>query len=283
MKVFGRVLVALDGSKFSERGLELVDSLRCGADTKLSLMRVVTSVDVLEAEQEPAELLDRAASYLAEIRGARQEREVQILVEHSEDPADTILEAAEQHDLIVIMTHGRGGVKRWKWGSVAERVVRHSPVPVLLGNLEGDAAQPSAFERLLVPLDGSETAARAVVLAGRLASALDAEVVLFRASWVEPTDNVMVFAQDVAETRKLLRDELEVHASALRSEGLRARSSVTMSYPADAILNAVEEERADLIVMTTHGRTGLKRWLLGSVAEKVLRASPRPVLLLRAQ
>jgi nucleotide-binding universal stress UspA family protein len=143
--------------------------------------------------------------------------------------------------------------------------------------------EPSAFKRLLVPLDGSETAAKALDLAARLAGTLDAEVVLFRASWVDPTDNALAYARDIDATKNSLREELEVHASALRSEGLRARSLVKLNDPAEAILAAVKQTGSDLIVMTTHGRTGFKRWLLGSVAEKVLRAAPRPVLLVRVQ
>lgn len=278
MTIFKRILVALDGSKLSEQGLGLVDSLRAGVETELTLMRVVTAKDAAGADL--PELLDRASSYLTDVQATRAERDVRVLVKHSDDPADAILEASEQHDLVVLMTHGRGGVTRWRLGSVAERVLRHSRVPVLLGNLKREA-QPSGFQRLLVPLDGSETAAKAVDVAGRLAGALDAEVVLFRASWVDPTDNPLAYERDMEATKQHLSEQLEAQATALRNEGLRARSLVKLDYPAEAILKAVEQTESDLIVMTTHGRTGFKRWLLGSVAEKVLRASPRPVLLVR--
>tara|TARA_R110002072_G_scaffold79141_5_gene182908 strand:- start:262 stop:822 length:561 start_codon:yes stop_codon:yes gene_type:complete len=179
------------------------------------------------------------------------------------------------------MTHGRGGPKRWIMGSVAERVLRHCSAPVLLGNANASPRTSREIKKILVPLDGSEHAASVLELVARLARSLGAEVVLFRAAWVDPTNNMLAYAREADALRAGLKAELEGLAEPLRRDGLTVTSRVALDYPAEAILKATELSGSDLIAMTTHGRSGLKRWLLGSVAEKVLRASPCPVLLVR--
>lgn len=282
MTVFARILVTLDGSPFSEQALELAHAIQSQGKPDYSLLRVVTSADALNSKQDPKELLEEARKYLEQIGATRlASATTKILAKQADDPAEQILEEAEGHDLVVVMTHGRGGLKRWVWGSVAERVVRHCSVPVLLGNAKADPASRAAIKKILVPLDGSERASSVLKMVGRLARGLAAEVVLFRAAWVDLTDNASAYARETDAIREAIKAELEGLAESLRSDGVQVTSQVVLDYPAEAILKAVEATGSDLIAMTTHGRTGLKRWLLGSVAEKVLRAGARPVLLVR--
>ena len=184
------------------------------------------------------------------------------------------------YDLVVLMTHGRGGLKRWVWGSVAEHVVRHCPVPLLLGSAKA-AKLPEQIERILVPLDGSKHAASILGLVKDLALSLRAQVVLVSAYWIDAYHHVHSLGIDAKDMRDAAEAHVQEHAADLEHHNIRTATAVERNHPAELILAAAESTGADLIAMTTHGRTGVKRWLLGSVAERVLRASPLPVLLVR--
>jgi universal stress protein A len=142
------------------------------------------------------------------------------------------------------------------------------------------------FHRIVVPTDFSECSEEAWALARRVASALGSEIVLAHV-YVEP-----VFYGDPSMTadttwqlfeqgRKWVEDELEKWASAARAQGTALRTTVLTGTAQEAIVKLAGDERADLIVMGTHGRTGLNRALLGSVADRVVRFAPCPVLTVR--
>jgi nucleotide-binding universal stress UspA family protein len=142
------------------------------------------------------------------------------------------------------------------------------------------------YERMLVPLDGSEGAEAILPFAEQVAGPLDAEVVLLRV--VEPISPVEVVASAgvVTPDTFTLRDMdakryLSEIEGRLSKKGLRVRTRVALGPPADEILAAARATSADLIAMATRGRSGLGRALFGSVAQSVLRASPVPVLLIR--
>jgi nucleotide-binding universal stress UspA family protein len=142
------------------------------------------------------------------------------------------------------------------------------------------------YERMLVPLDGSEVAEAILPFAEQVGGPLDAEVVLLRV--IEPLSPIELVASAgvVAPDTFTLRDMdakqyLSEFQRRLSKKGLRVRTQVANGPPAKEILAATQAISADLIAMATHGRSGLGRVLLGSVAEAVLRASPVPVLLIR--
>lgn len=143
------------------------------------------------------------------------------------------------------------------------------------------------YRRMLVPLDGSEVAETILPFAEQVAGPLDAEVVLLRV--IEPLSPVELVATAgvVAPDAFTLRDiEAEKYLSEIQrrlsKKGLRVRTRVALGgTPSEEILAAVQATNADLIAMTTHGRSGLGRALFGSVAESVLRASAVPVLVVR--
>jgi nucleotide-binding universal stress UspA family protein len=142
------------------------------------------------------------------------------------------------------------------------------------------------YRRVLVPLDGSELAEAILPFAGQVARPFDAEVALLRVveplSAAEAVASAGVVAPDTFVLRELeaKRYLLKVERR-LSNEGLRVRTLVALGRPAEAIVDAVKTSGADLVAMTTHGRSGLGRALFGSVAESVLRTSPVPVLLVR--
>jgi len=184
---------------------------------------------------------------------------------------------AQPYDVCVIGTHGRTGIARVLLGSVAEKVTRHAPCSVLVVH---PGTTPKPFHHALVATDFSDCAAQALDLATTL---------------IEPTGSITLL--HVIEIPVVYAGELPIAdfapdldksaSGALDRELARAQTATTVSierrtrigYPGAQILAAVEEDSTiDLVVMGSHGRTGLKRVLLGSVAEKVVRHARRPVL-----
>ena len=145
------------------------------------------------------------------------------------------------------------------------------------------------FKRILVPLDGSPLAERALPPAMTLAHTFKSQIILIRVL-DKPDSAVSTFHPEVGmrlqrEMRKHVRQEAESHLQArqgeLRQQGFKVRTLVGDVSPAESIIDAAAAEDVDLIVMSTHGRGGLARWTFGSVADKVARHSPCPVLLVR--
>ena len=205
------------------------------------------------------------------------------------DAAERILELAAEtpSDVIVMATHSRTGLGQTIFGSVADRVVRQSSIPVLLLHPNGHAAR--GLRTLLVPVDGTPGGAQALALAVPLARCSRAKVVLVRASvplplWLyDPT-----LGLNTGPLINPMWDEDARQAAASYAEGLAARVSRVgiaaeghglSGQPGPVVVSLADEIDADLIVMSTHGRGGPVRSVLGSVANEVVRESRRPVLL----
>lgn len=202
--------------------------------------------------------------------------------------------ASEPQALIAMATHGYSGLRRWALGSVADKVVQATQTPILLVRAIMEAQQPVAgvqsLQRILVPLDGSALAEQALPLAIELAVGAQAELLLLHA--------VRPFGASAPGLRPLHRPPPTIdfpapgHTQALqRLHGIIERwhphelamlPVVTSGEPAQAIVETATQEQADLIVMATHGYSGVRRWALGSVADKVLHAATTPLLLVRA-
>jgi nucleotide-binding universal stress UspA family protein len=228
----------------------------------------------------------------------------------------------ESADLIAMSTHGRSGLSRFLLGSIAGQVIQRASVPVLLVRAKAGAtpADACAYRRILVPLDGSDFSRRVLPYVKALAACNKAEVLLLQAipePEVEPSEahwsltfggsaslgEVPRWATDVPPSERqawvesiqteLSRRMAEAKAAAqaqlrdvgreLSAAGIAHEERVQFGAPAEVILDTAEADAVDLIAMTTHGRSGLQRLLLGSVADKVVRHANVPVLLARAQ
>jgi len=283
-----RVLVPLDGSPLSEAILPLVRGLDAAA---------VTLVQVVPAETLPDGTRPRLAADLYLVEAAERLRAAGLPAARPQvrvgKPADEVLKAAAEvgADLIALTTHGRSGFDRFLVGSVAERVVRASPIPVLALRASEPAAADAPplrlFERVLVPFDGSEPARHVVGALARLGAAGQGRVILYGVvesygagleALVTPPPNDLV-AQYLKLRCDGAREDLDRAATEAAALGFDAGVDVAVGAPAGRILDWAEALPATLIAMGTHGRTGLSRWTLGSVAEKVLRASTVPLLI----
>lgn len=301
------ILVPLDGSAFGEAALPTAQTIadRTGATLHLAHVHVLMFsgyVDGVAMLDEELDAADRAQEH-AYLHAIQQ----RLTVAGKPAPSRAILDgpiaatlttyaAAINADLVVMTTHGRGGITRFWLGSVADGFVRHSHVPVLLLHSSGQAAatmpsQPHPLRKICIALDGSPLAEQVLARALALAAGDDAEYTLLQvvdalalASTSFTPDLLQHQARLLAGLQEEARQYLEALAAPLRAEGNHITTRVIVDpQPALAILRAAREDHSDVIVLATHGRSGVQRLLLGSVADKVLRGADRPVLIYRPQ
>lgn len=195
-------------------------------------------------------------------------------------PADAICEAAESEDtrLIALTTSARSGLKRAFQGSVADEVARASSVPVLVDRSGG---LPAGLSKLVVTLDGSEQAEKALGPARELAKAAGADLLILRVynPMAEYTLTPMGPATDMGEISEKLFEAAEDYMKSIAQPG--ETWEVRSGRPLDVIIDFAQEKGCEIIVMASHGRGGIIRLAIGSTSDSVLRASDRPVLLVR--
>ena len=298
--MFSRIQVALDGSIFAEQSLPLAEALAQRFDAALSIVSVHEPVVGVEMDGWDQSAAEWAEDYVTTTLNGVAERtglDVDGHLVHG-TPVRALLDHARRTgaDLLVAATHGRGALSRAWLGSVADGLLRHSDRPLLLVRPEeidpaAATAPPAeiAWSRILVPLDGSEFSCEILELAIPLAQAFDAELVLVRvvpfpveiASPYLPT-TVQMNQQVLESAKSAAAAWLDEKAAVARGRGVEAGTSVRVaSQPAHAIRDAAAEGGADLIVMATHGRSGIGRAVLGSTADKVVRSTHLPVLVHR--
>jgi nucleotide-binding universal stress UspA family protein len=231
-------------------------------------------------------------SYLDAIAGGLRERGIRV-TRHvaSGDPVEAIVGDAmvEPASLIVMATHGRGGAERWIVGSVADKVMRLATCPTLLVRSPepNRATQSVRLRRLLASLDGSPLAETALPVAADLAQASGAELVLARVEpWLASRMGDFEFAGYAADIGRMEEEVASAASNYLAQQrdrlppGVAARAVVLRGIAAAGLRNLIEQESIDLVVMSTHGRGGLRRLVLGSVADRLVRSGV-PVLLVR--
>lgn len=294
--MFRKILLPLDSSDLAEYALAPAIRLAQQANGELCLLHVLERHTVLVPEgpdvlghtlyypemvYKRAEMLAR--NYLDGLQSelAREHANVtwRFLLQEG-DPAARIVDTAvnEQVDLIVMSTHGYSGVTRWVLGSVAEKVLRHAPCPVLI------VRDRTAFDHVLITLDGSKLAESSLSPGLDLAQAFEADVTLLRVDDASDEIDLQAVAElnneepGLGERFRLsihqdMKQYLEQMRLKYRRDDVTVATTTNYGKPAPTILHFAETEDIDLIVMCTHGRTGLARWRYGSVTEKVLRGT----------
>ena len=292
-----KIVVPLDGSDIAASVLPFVIDIASRNGAELILATVVQSagtwgstatMDAMEREEE------LARTYLSEqldvVRGSGATARMTFT---RGEAAEGILSIAkrEEADMVAIGTHGRSGVTRWLFGSVASRVLEASSIPVLFLHPEtgeDKGAPGDVIQKIIVPLDGSDLAASIVPHVEEFAKSVGASLVFFSA--VAPVTTYPGYESSQGAAIGNVIDEMQDQAKAITSRaaegaisrGLEATSATTLGSPVDGILQAADDVAADLIAIATHGRGGLGRAVLGSVADGVVRRSAdRPVLVIR--
>lgn len=297
--MFDRILVPLDGSPFSETALPLATDLARRMHATLHLLLIHEppglSADVpasLTQEIEGA-ILSQEQAYLA--RCANQARTVdgvQVVDKLLDGKAASAIQeyvSANQIELVVMTSHGRGGFRRFCLGSVADTLVRSLEVPILvIRSRDGAPERLHAYQlhRVLVAYDGSELALNAFRAALNLCHALEASCIVMRVVSPPLVEHVVFVPEVIAvreaelERRKAAATEsLKSCVEMARDAGVSVETRLVVdSDPADAILRRATEDDANLMVLATRGQQPLPRWLIGSVADKVIRGAAVPVL-----
>ena len=303
--MYTRMLIPLDGSKLAENVLPYARALAGAMDLRIELLSVVDTMDfartthaghvrdfdpIIEAAvREGGQYLENVARSFTGITVdncvVEQGQADQIIIEKA---------AGDKETLIGMATRGRSGIHRWLMGSVAEKVLRGATNPLLLvrGNEEGKSDGVANLKSIIVPLDGSKVAETVLPRAIELAKKLRLEIVLTRAYQI-PLSSAYARADApyIPNSDALLnvvREEagayLEAKVNELKQNGIEKVSSILLvGSGADEIIDLARSTPDNLIAMCTHGRSGVKRWALGSVTEKVVRHSGDPVLVVRAE
>ena len=302
-----RVLVPLDGSRIAEHALPAARALaERGPGGALHLVRIASSAwagvsGTFPPLPEPADkraVVERAMEYLGQVRERLEALGSGVGVSYRALPPGDLVEALIKEardassDVVVMTTHGRGAWARAWLGSVTDGMVRECPVPVLLirppetreGGDDPVQGSPPAFRKILVPLDGSDASLEALGLAVPMVPP-DGNLTLFRAVpsiWSRSVfrgPRVPEGAGSVEEWVPRAREALEELAEPLRAQGISVEvAAAGVDEAAEGILRMAEGRGMDLVVMSTRGRGGAARHVLGSVADKVIRASNVPVL-----
>jgi nucleotide-binding universal stress UspA family protein len=299
--MYTKILIPLDGSKTAEKVLPYARFVPGALKLPIELLAVVDIVELAtHISADRARYLDtmiadsvrNSEQYLREIARTfpnstkctvEKGKAEQIIIETA---------AVDKGTLVTMATHGRSGINRWLMGSVAEKVLRGGTNPMLLvrATEEEKVDGGATLKSIMVPLDGSELAEDVLPAAAELAKTLKVAVILFRAYNI-PTNAYAsgegYYGVNYEEVLTAMRDEavgyLEKKAGALKKMGIAEVSYVAKEgFAADEIISLARKSPDNLIAMCTHGRSGVKRWVLGSVTETVVRHSSDPVLVIRA-
>jgi len=316
--MYKRILVALDGSPASESVLPFVRTLSTRLKTPIELLHVVDPDAVpRKAKRSAPQPVPQATSpkgrpedsylgggdlgalaqqaserYLAEVANAFAGGPVGVTITvGSGDPAEVIVNEAAQEagTLLAMTTTGRSGVGRMLIGSVAGKVLQMTTTPLLLirASENGREKREALIDQVIVPLDGSELSERALDTGTAIAKVLGVPVVLVRV--VAPFENLYFsnpesiggLDQLIAEAEDEAAAYVEAKVAQVRKAGVdNATGLVLHGFPASALLEATQQRPNGLVVMTTHGRSGIGRWFLGSVSDRVARGSGQPVLVI---
>jgi nucleotide-binding universal stress UspA family protein len=292
--MFDKILVPLDGSELAEVTLWYAEGLAGRMSSSITLLIVLSPEDLKSRYMYDCYIKELAERIKADAkqRGAgKKGGEIKVDYEILKgDAAEEIVDYADKAriSLIIMSTQGRSGVRRWALGNVANKVLRATGKPVLLIRAKG--AKPDVYrERLvkvLVPVDGSKESESILRYVTYMATELDLEVTLFHA-WVRESEDIPFTKEgleQINQLRKRREDYIKRMETRLKRKGVNVNSvfkEVLTGGAAEEIIKLAEEGDFSMVTMSTHGRSGLGRWIFGSNAEKVLEGGSTPLLLVR--
>lgn len=295
--MYERIIVPLDGSEPSRAALAYAANI---PSKELVLLHVMVDREVIvpdwilrrdsaRKENTPEEAMEKLAE---ELRTPDRKVKVDIRIG---DVAEEIIDAGMKADLIVMTTHGRGAAGRVIFGSMADRVVRHGSTPTLLVRMGELTRNPRTPNRVVCALDGSPIAERGLTAAIRLARTLNLPLHLVRSvglqdvkaalrdkktEWLKPSD---MHPEQYDQTLQKVQEEAAAYLETKLKEAQAELGNVTSELVEGSVPFTLmwAADVDDILVITTRGRGGYKRWSLGSVAEKLIREAPCPVFLER--
>lgn len=285
--MYKEILVPLDGSPLAEQALTAAKGIVAALGANLTLLRVIPESDASDGVQ-ALEARQEAETYVANIANQIGGASVKTAV-RAGHAAPAILAEVEERgiDLIAMSTHGRSGLGRWIYGSVADDVMRHAPVPVILVSGTSAAREwpKDRTPRILVPLDYSQLSEAVLDPVKDLARGTGAELILVSVTplllTMDTFTGVGYLAYDIDQDEVDRRKYLDEVAAKLRADGFTVTTRVEFGSPNEFIVDVARETKADLVAMSTHGSGGVTRLLMGSVATGVVQRANTPVLIVR--
>jgi nucleotide-binding universal stress UspA family protein len=298
--MYSKILIPLDGSTTAEKVLPYARYLAGRFKTPIELLAVIDIAEIAaHMSADKARFLDtmiedgvkQSTVYLRGAASTFPGANVKCSVERGR-AEDVIIEkgAADTGLLITMATHGRSGLNRFLLGSVAEKVLRGSANPLLLvrATEEAKGEGEAVFKTVIVPLDGSELAESVLPMVADIARKLNLEVLLFRAyhipSYAYAGDEgyAVNYEELVSGVRDEAKEYLKKKVAEVKKLGVEAVSfSTKEGFAGDEIIDIGRNTPGSLMAMCSHGRSGMRRWVLGSVAETVVRHAAGPVLITR--
>ena len=297
--MYTRILVPLDGSTVAEQVLPYARFMAKALTLPVELLEVIDPDEIsLLVNPEQGRyidtlLADRTASgkaYLEAVARSFHGSHVESFIENGRAEEVVIEKAAtDKNTLIAMATHGRSGFQRWVLGSVADKILHGATNHVLLirATEQGETSGEVALKTVIVPLDGSPVAEQALPHTADLAKKMKLKIVLLRAYALPPAIAAEDYGTYVDELFNQLEreagDYLAEKVKELTEKGVESVSTVVkVGYGAEEIIALARETHKNFVAMCTHGRSGVRRWVLGSVTERVVRHSGDPVLIIRA-
>jgi len=300
--MYANIMVPLDGSQLSERVLPYVRCLARALKVAVELVQIVDP-EVVTVFSDPqhrryfdvvgSTMRDHSINYLERIASSFPDPSTVICTAEIGNPAEVIADRAAAHPgtLIAMSTHGRSGLQRWFLGSVADKVLHICTNPLLLVRTAGKepAKEQAGLKTVIVPLDGSPLAELALPHVTAMAKEMNLEVVLVRtfsiATEAYTGEGYMPDIEGLLESLKdEAKDYLEKKVRQLSGDGVKNVSYVLAEgEAAGKIIDLARETPDNLVAMCTHGRSGVGRWVLGSVTDRVVRHCGDPVLVIRVE
>jgi nucleotide-binding universal stress UspA family protein len=284
-----RLLLPLDGSTLAERAIPpafaIARALSNDTTCTLHLLRVVPpllmAIDPVLYAETLSFAEEEARNYLADIQQKWGSDNVATIADiHTGPVAESIINYAQkrQINLIVMSSHGRSGIGRWVYGSVAEKVLRQACCASLIIRQPDDAPPLDTFRHILVCLDGSSLAEQVLTPILLLARAMSAQLTFLRV--VPPSHlaaETLALEQFLDQVEQIEQHNAKIYLNqlleCLPTHDLKVHIQTVMGPSAESIIDYAQEHQVDLIAMCSHGRSGISRWVYGSVTEKVLRGA----------
>lgn len=292
--MFDRILLPLDGTELAEIAIPYGEELATDFGSELILYHSrAPGPDELEHVHKG--YLDRLAEGIKQtIKGSNAKVSLEVQVG---EPAENICNIVSKNkiDLIIMASVSASGIKIGKMlGSVTDHICHTVPIPVMLIRPKGvpkSKDKSRLFNKLLVPLDGSDLSKLALPVGEKIAEVLKLPIIVFEMSeMIRPYNNWSGYGPIIDYTcidkniNKQVREEVAILSTDLKQKGLDATGLVSSGSDAAIEIEKVcKKNDIDLVIIATHGRSGLNRWLMGSVAEKVLRYGKVPLLLVNAR
>lgn len=306
--MYSRILVPLDGSELSEQALPYARHLGEGLSARIDLLHIVEHAPTqlmgfataADFEREWEERASDTQEYLGKTSGALKETGVTVnCMVHEGKPASCIVDEAKNvpETLIAMSTHGRAGIARWTLGSITSKVLHATTAPLLVvhpleGNLPG--LTEVKLETIITPLDGSPLAEQSLPYVAELAKSLNLHVVLLMVAppdveyggWVStsPVPTSTRYVDIATQVEAEASDYIEKIGQQLEEQGLSSiEKRILHGHAASTIVDLAMKTPNSMVAITSHGRSAVGRWALGSVADRIVRHAGKPVLITRAK